>query len=179
MVLFPSWILSEFNHTFFILNEEDRDRNFEVLKGSEDDSKYEETWGKLLGHSNGLISNRPLNKAVKKSFPRHDIPINSFVAVPVKYEDKVMGQILVANAGRDYDMPDLECLRSLGTLCAVAMHRNTILQKMVEAKESAIIANKSKSLFLANMSHEIRTPLNAIMGYAQVMHKTRLYRVII
>ncbi|GEM_PF-4038473 len=40
---------------------------------------------------------------------------------------------------------------------------------MVEAKESAEIANEAKSTFLSRMSHELRTPLNAILGFAQLM----------
>ena len=40
---------------------------------------------------------------------------------------------------------------------------------LLQAKEDAEAANRTKSLFLANMSHEIRTPMNAILGYAQIM----------
>ncbi|MEO1134157.1 MAG: ATP-binding protein, partial [Cyanobacteria bacterium J06639_1] len=44
-----------------------------------------------------------------------------------------------------------------------------------QAKETAEIANRTKSDFLANMSHELRTPLNAILGFAQLMaHDDRL-----
>ena len=34
-------------------------------------------------------------------------------------------------------------------------------------------ANRAKSQFLANMSHEIRTPLNAILGYAQILERSK------
>ncbi|WP_225892497.1 hybrid sensor histidine kinase/response regulator [Nostoc sphaeroides] len=41
------------------------------------------------------------------------------------------------------------------------------------AKETADQANLAKSEFLANMSHELRTPLNGILGYAQILHRSK------
>ncbi|MEH2193129.1 MAG: ATP-binding protein [Nostoc sp.] len=41
------------------------------------------------------------------------------------------------------------------------------------AKEKADTANQSKSEFLANMSHELRTPLNGILGYAQILQRSK------
>ena len=44
-------------------------------------------------------------------------------------------------------------------------------QELEIAKETAVAANRAKSLFLANMSHEIRTPLNAITGMTHLIRR--------
>ena len=41
--------------------------------------------------------------------------------------------------------------------------------ELVEARDQALAANRSKSIFLANMSHELRTPLNAILGFSDLV----------
>ena len=44
---------------------------------------------------------------------------------------------------------------------------------LTEAKNAAEAANRAKSEFLANMSHELRTPLNGVIGYAQILQRTK------
>ncbi|MDP1841967.1 MAG: CheR family methyltransferase, partial [Sediminibacterium sp.] len=45
---------------------------------------------------------------------------------------------------------------------------------LMEAKVAAESATKAKQQFLSNMSHEIRTPLNSILGFTNVLLKTKL-----
>ena len=42
------------------------------------------------------------------------------------------------------------------------------------ARNQAISASRIKSEFLANMSHEIRTPMNGVLGFTELLSKTKL-----
>lgn len=47
-------------------------------------------------------------------------------------------------------------------------------ESILQAKEEAEQASRSKTLFLGNMSHELRTPLNGVMGLQQLLKTSNL-----
>jgi signal transduction histidine kinase/CheY-like chemotaxis protein len=52
-------------------------------------------------------------------------------------------------------------------------HLEAVYAEAQRARAAAVAANEAKSAFLANMSHELRTPLNGILGYAQILLRSK------
>jgi PAS domain S-box-containing protein len=76
-------------------------------------------------------------------------------------------------------MVDITELRKLATEAQVKQKKvlNELIEAKVVAEQKTQVAEdavKSKQQFLSNMSHEIRTPMNAIIGFTNVLMKTKL-----
>jgi signal transduction histidine kinase/FixJ family two-component response regulator len=63
-----------------------------------------------------------------------------------------------------------------GTLIGVLAYvQSTEQAQLKKSKLAADAANQAKSEFLTNMSHELRTPLNGILGYAQILSRSKTW----
>lgn len=67
--------------------------------------------------------------------------------------------------------------KKIGGMMILTKNINSIIKQKKELKKSKKLAeqaNVAKSEFLANMSHEIRTPLNGVIGFTDLVLKTKL-----
>ena len=61
-------------------------------------------------------------------------------------------------------------------LITVPLYVASLIARLTAMVRVAETANRAKSDFLANMSHELRTPLHGIMGFLDLLSRTRLER---
>ncbi|GFK92790.1 Autoinducer 2 sensor kinase/phosphatase LuxQ [Fundidesulfovibrio magnetotacticus] len=133
---------------------------------------YGGLWGHALNTRRPFYTNAPSRHGSFKGLPHGHVPIEQFLAVPALYEGNLVGEIALANPGRDYNDDDLKAVEVLADLFAIAVARMKDRTDILNAKLQAEAANRAKSEFLANMSHEIRTPLNGILGMLQLLQTT-------
>jgi len=88
---------------------------------------------------------------------------------------------VIDNRPRPISAVQVEALRALSrqvvSLLEFRLSNHALREKtesLINAREQANAAAKSKAIFLANMSHEIRTPMNGVVGVTSILLSTPL-----
>ena len=152
-------------------------------------ANYDEQWTKV--YLNDEVEN--LTGYPKNDFLEHNLHFKDLIQP--KYIDFVRNEIESAISKKSSFNFEYQIIKKDGSLIWVeefgdAIYKDNKIvylegifiditerkttQSAVKEKELAESANKAKSEFLANMSHEIRTPLNGIIGFTDLLMKTKL-----
>jgi signal transduction histidine kinase/DNA-binding response OmpR family regulator len=98
----------------------------------------------------------------------------SFIAVPLKTYDRVLGAIVMVNTreGRMCGTEELALAEELAHRAALAIDNASLYKAAQKARTESERANQAKDSFLAMLSHELRTPLTPVLTSVTALEQT-------
>ncbi|MBF0537031.1 MAG: GAF domain-containing protein [Nitrospirae bacterium] len=144
---------------------------------------YNALWGHALNTRQGFYTNDPQgHPAYKGCIPEGHIQLTRYLSVPAIIKDRLIGHIHLANAQRDYKDADLDVIKRLATIYALAVDRkrmeeelrylNVNLASIVKEEttkrqmQEQMLIQQSKMAAMGEVigliAHQWKQPLNAI-----------------
>ncbi len=89
---------------------------------------YPSLWGHSLNTRESFFTNSPSDHPSAQGLPEGHLPLRNFLSVPVIQDDRLVGQIAVANSNRPYEAKDLEVIERLSKYYALGLMRKRFEQ---------------------------------------------------
>ncbi len=124
------------------------------------DGMYPKLFGHALNTKKGFYTNFPKTHPSSGGVPKGHISMDNFLSVPAIVGEELMGQISLANSKQGYSDCELEAIRKVAAIYALAIqqkralmeirYRDNILKAIFESTVDGIfvVDNKQKILFL-------------------------------
>jgi signal transduction histidine kinase len=97
--------------------------------------KFTGLWGWALTNRKSVLSNSPSDDPRSKGVPHGHVKIDRFLSSPALMGELLVGQISLANPGRDYTQKDLVLIERLASFYALAVQRKHTEDALAHSRE--------------------------------------------
>lgn len=147
---------------------------WDVCKVEDKDFVFKEfsgLWGWVLEQGQTALVNEPRADPRSSGTPGGHIAITRFLSAPALIGNRVVGQVALANADRDYGDQDQVLVERLADLYAIALQRHWAEETLRQRTAELEAQNKELDAFAHTVAHDLKNPLQLLVGYAELLEE--------